>query len=441
MLPLVLILASLGELDRRAPDGPLAHPAGCSRSPTLSPLQLLLAHVPGRLAGVAGAVGAHDALLLPLRAALVVAWQVAGWWTVVRLPATRARGGRRGASDRVNAAIALADGLELRIADEPRARRAHRPPGLPDAAAAAGASAARRRRAISPRRASASACPILKRGVQTVFPGGMELTVARGRPGLAGDRRRTAWTSSSAWPARAEAPCGRGSVYAAKDSLAAVHRRVPALRRPLTATVRPRCAAGSAGGRPTSRPGLRRDRAGDVHRATASDGVVAVAADLTGVPAGDVTEVVLMNELGARALRPLRGLRPAPSLAGAAVGTWDEVDAATASLRQLAAHGVAFTLARVHGARLLPRPGARRRAASRGPGSATRCARRRPRSPTTVRVERARTAVSSVLLVYPFFRRSLDRSRFRFPPLGRRLRGRRACRRPGTTCGCSTAPS
>jgi hypothetical protein len=26
--------------------------------------------------------------------------------------------------------------------------------------------------------------------------------------------------------------------------------------------------------------------------------------------------------------------------------------------------------------------------------------------------------MSSVLLVYPFFRRSLDRSRFRFPPLG-----------------------
>ena len=28
------------------------------------------------------AVGAHDAVLPPLRAALVVAWQVAGWWTV-----------------------------------------------------------------------------------------------------------------------------------------------------------------------------------------------------------------------------------------------------------------------------------------------------------------------------------------------------------------------
>ena len=37
----------------------------------------------------------------------------------------------------------------------------------------------------------------------------------------------------------------------------------------------------------------------------------------------------------------------------------------------------------------------------------------------TLRVARGEVAaVSSVLLVYPFFRRSLDRSRFRFPPLG-----------------------
>ena len=36
--------------------------------------------------------------------------------------------------------------------------------------------------------------------------------------------------------------------------------------------------------------------------------------------------------------------------------------------------------------------------------------------------------MTSVLLVYPFFRRSLDRSRFRFPPLGVGLRGRRPAR-------------
>ena len=49
--------------------------------------------------------------------------------------------------------------------------------------------------------------------------------------------------------------------------------------------------------------------------------------------------------------------------------------------------------------------------------------------------------MSSVLLVYPFFRRSLDRSRFRFPPLGPAYVAASVRAGRATTCGCSTARS
>ena len=48
-------------------------------------------------------------------------------------------------------------------------------------------------------------------------------------------RRLRAWTSSSASPSPAAPALRSGALYAAKDSLAALHRRVPPLRGPLTA--------------------------------------------------------------------------------------------------------------------------------------------------------------------------------------------------------------
>ena len=190
--------------------------------------------------------------------------------------------------------------------------------------------------------------PVLKRGVQTVFPGGMELTVSSQGPD---------WQVTAAYrldlverlTARSGGAVRPRVVYAARDSLAAVHRRVPALRRPLTATsnaVRRRL-----GWRTTFEPTALVAIVPVTYTVRGGEDVVSVAADLTGVPAGAVTEIVLMNELGAGALRPLRGL-VRRLLAGAAIGTWDEVDAATASFVS-SRRRLAFTLARVPGARLL----------------------------------------------------------------------------------------
>jgi hypothetical protein len=190
--------------------------------------------------------------------------------------------------------------------------------------------------------------PVLKRGMQTVFPGSMELTVTS---------EGAEWKVTASYRmelverlrARGGATVRPRLVYAAKDSLAAVHRRVPALRRPLTATsnaVRRRLGwattyepAGLVATIPVTYSG--RD----------GDGVVRIIADLTGVPAGPITEVVLMNELGAGHFDRYEDSAGA-SLTGAAIGTWDEVGAATAAVVS-SRRRVAFTLAQAPGSRLL----------------------------------------------------------------------------------------
>ena len=188
--------------------------------------------------------------------------------------------------------------------------------------------------------------PVLKRGLQTVFPGGMDLHVTAEEP----DWRVTAVYRLDLVERLA---ARRGTVrarlvYAAKDSLAAVHRRVPALRRPLTAlsiALRRRL-----GLRTFYQPVGLVASVPVTYTVRGGESVVSIAVDLTGVPAS-VTEVVLMNELGAGHFDSYEDSSGA-SLTGSAVGTWDEVTAATASL-VCSRRRIAFTLARVPGARLM----------------------------------------------------------------------------------------
>ena len=353
VLPLVLILASLGELDRRLLTALWLIPLAFAVA-NLVAAPAALAHVPGRLAGVDWPPRARTTTCCcPLRAALVVAWQVAGWWTVVRLPAPRAAPVRRRGGGRVNAATGLAGGL--RAADHRRARLARRrrragAQAWPTPAAAARPHAARRRTATSRRRAWASACPSSSAACRRSSPGAMELTVGRGRSRLAGDRHLPAWTSSSAWRAQRRRRCARASCTRPRTRWPRLHRRVPALRRPLTATsnaLRRRLGWGT-----TYEPaGLVATVPVHVHGARRRAAWSPSTADLRGVPAGAVTEVVLMNELGAGEFDRYEDSAGA-SLTGAAIGTWDEVPPATASFVS-SGGGVAFTLAQAPGARLL----------------------------------------------------------------------------------------
>ena len=97
LLPFVLILTSLGELDRRALTAVWVIPLLFTVF-NASPLQLLFVAFPDAMQASLTAFARFGPTTLVVRAALVIAWQVAGWWVVVscfrRVPAD-ARGAAR----------------------------------------------------------------------------------------------------------------------------------------------------------------------------------------------------------------------------------------------------------------------------------------------------------------------------------------------------------
>jgi len=188
--------------------------------------------------------------------------------------------------------------------------------------------------------------PVLKRGVQTVFPGEMELAWRRTGP---------LWEVTAVFGMdlveRLVRPGGAslrsGVLYATKDSLAALHRRVPPLRGPLT-------AASAAlrrmfGWVTTYEQAEVRARVKVTYTIDGEEGKIGVAVDMTGLPK-DVTEVVLMNEQGGRHFDRYTDA-DGIDLRGDEIGTWDEVTAAQASFVSTA-RKVAFSLGPVEGARL-----------------------------------------------------------------------------------------
>ena len=188
--------------------------------------------------------------------------------------------------------------------------------------------------------------PVLKRGVHTIFPGGMELAWRRTGP---------VWEVTADYAMdlveRLAKPGGgalrSGVLYAAKDSLAALHRRAPPLRGPLT----------------TASAALRRlfgwvttyeqarvcARLKVTYTIVGEQGMIGVTVEVTGLPKA-VTEVVVMNELGGRVFDRYTAAGES-DLCGDAIDTWDAVTAATAGFVSTA-HKVAFTLGQAEGARL-----------------------------------------------------------------------------------------
>ena len=87
------------------------------------------------------------------------------------------------------------------------------------------------------------------------------------------------------------------------------------------------------------------------YRVAEGGSIVTVEADLRDVPAGAATEIALMNELGAGEFDRYEDAAGS-FLRGGAIGTWDAVDAATASFVS-SRRRLAFTLAQAPGARLM----------------------------------------------------------------------------------------
>ena len=145
------------------------------------------------------------------------------------------------------------------------------------------------------------------------------------------------------------------ALYVAKDSLAALHRRLPRLRGPLTATsaaLRRRfgwtTTYEEAGFRATVP--VTYTIHGDESTVDGAPGRVTVTVDLTGLAGRGVSEVVVMNEQGARHFDRYEDSDGAV-LRGGEIGTWDEVTAAEAAFVSVAC-GVRFSLGQAEGARL-----------------------------------------------------------------------------------------
>lgn len=189
--------------------------------------------------------------------------------------------------------------------------------------------------------------PILKRGVQTVFPGSVRLASRRRGP-------TTVVTATFAMNLVERVATADGGnlrsrlLYATRDSLAALHRRCPALRGPLTRVSN--TLRSTFGWVTTFEDAGTCAVATVVYSIRATERGARIAVDVSGLPAEGLSEVVVMNELGARHFDRYLDSGGA-RLTGAQIGSWDKVTAAEASFVSPAA-GVAFSLRQVAGASL-----------------------------------------------------------------------------------------
>jgi hypothetical protein len=189
--------------------------------------------------------------------------------------------------------------------------------------------------------------PILKRGIVTIFPGDVE---------LAGRRDGAVWVITAEFQMnlveRLATPDGKSvkpaSLYAAKNALAALHRSVPPLRGPLTATsnaLRRRFGWVTTFEKAGATTSVR-----VTYRIDGEEGWIGVAVDTAGLPVDGVTDLVVMNEQGAHWFDRYVDAGGA-DLRGDQIGTWDRVTAEWAAFASTV-HGVTFSLDQAAGARL-----------------------------------------------------------------------------------------
>lgn len=188
--------------------------------------------------------------------------------------------------------------------------------------------------------------PVLKRGLQAVFPGSAIVDVQQhGASHVVRIAFRLNRVERLSRPA--DGIVGGSAFYAIKDLLAAAIRRLPASRRLLTgASSRLRRLFGWETSYTDA--GFQTDVTVTATVEPAA-GALHFDVDSSRVP-GDVTEVVVMHEQGARFFdryQDSSGLR----LQGDQIGCWDEVSAASAWFESTS-HRLAFKLGQADSARL-----------------------------------------------------------------------------------------
>jgi hypothetical protein len=240
----------------------------------------------------------------------------------------------------VELSVPLRDGLALKIADQPAVG------AYPTARLQKGLVLLHDGRDLA-EEGVGFGVPMLKRGAQTIFPGGVRLSDRQ-----EGASRVITATYQVDLVERLTGSQGRGPssgrFYVARDLLAALHRRAPALRGPLTAvsnTVRRACGWVTTFEASSSGATL-----AVTYSIDAADARLRIAVDATGLRENGITEVVVMNELGARQFDQYIDTDGA-RLRGRKIGTWDEVRAAGAAFAGTISP-VAFSVQRRDGARL-----------------------------------------------------------------------------------------
>lgn len=189
--------------------------------------------------------------------------------------------------------------------------------------------------------------PVLKFGVKTIFPGAIELADLNGSR----DQEVTAvyrinleekLTGQNLQSVQSR------SLYRIKNHLADVYRHFPATRRPLTAMSN---ALRRGFGWQTTFEETGCSYSVKVHYVVNRQaGTISVVVDTVGLPRDDITEVVVMNEQGARYFETYSDSSGA-LLHGEAIGTWEEVTAESASFLNRT-HQLAFTVRTIAAARL-----------------------------------------------------------------------------------------
>ena len=189
--------------------------------------------------------------------------------------------------------------------------------------------------------------PVLKQGLQTIFPGAVELASLH--------KGATQEISAVYKLCLEERIAGPGDVsienkllYTAKNTLAALIRRFPASRNLLTAASNKlrrmfgwKTIYEETGFSTTVKL---------LYTIYSETGDVDIQIDMTGLPKERITEVIVMNEQGAHHFDLYRD-SGGTHLQGKEIGCWDEVTAGEASFISKA-HQVVFTLGQVKGAKL-----------------------------------------------------------------------------------------
>jgi len=189
--------------------------------------------------------------------------------------------------------------------------------------------------------------PVLMRGLQTIFPGGIRIIATRAGSLL---------IVRAIYELNLEEKMGKTAgrrienklIYVIKDFLAALIRRLPFLRGLLTGIS---SLLRKVFGWQTLYE--KSDFSAEVQMTYAIDqqaGVLEIEMDKLDLPQSGITKVIVMNEQGAQTFNQYVD-SAGNSLRGKEIGCWDEITAQEASFVS-PAHSVAFTLNQVSGAKL-----------------------------------------------------------------------------------------